>query len=245
MNLDLRSSYSSKELKNWPRPKLSSIWPKLLSFYVEQSQVPCERFGSAYGGWTICPVGLNEKTIVYSLGIGEDITFDLDLIEKFGCQVFAFDPTPRSLEWLKAQELPGQFRWYGIGVANYDGTAEFYPPENANHISHSILFRPKTSKKAVTVNVNKLGTIVKRLGHHYIDILKMDIEGAEYNVIKDMLQTKIFPKQILVEFHHFFRSMSILQTIRTTILLWLKGYKIFSVSENGNEYSFILKSSLK
>jgi len=33
--------------------------------------------------------------VVYSLGIGEDISFDLALIEKYGARVHAFDPTPK------------------------------------------------------------------------------------------------------------------------------------------------------
>ena len=31
---------------------------------------------------------------VISAGVGEDITFDVELIEKFSCRVFLVDPTP-------------------------------------------------------------------------------------------------------------------------------------------------------
>jgi len=210
-----------RKLKNWLKTKLNSMWSGFLSLFIKRPEVPLERLGSAYGGWTIYPLGLNKNSIVYSLGIGEDISFDLALIERFGCQVFAFDPTPRSIEWLKTQDLPEQFRWYKIGIADYDGEAEFYPPENPNHISHTILYRPQAHGKAIVVKVNRLQTILKKLGHNHINILKMDIEGAEYSVIKDMFSTNIRPEQILVEYHHFFKNVSTFKTIQATTLLWL------------------------
>ena len=35
--------------------------------------------------------------IGHSGGVGEDASFDLGIIERFGCSVFAFDPTPRAI----------------------------------------------------------------------------------------------------------------------------------------------------
>ncbi|GIS18490.1 MAG: hypothetical protein CM15mP120_04060 [Pseudomonadota bacterium] len=43
---------------------------------------------------------------------------------------------------------------------------------------------------------------MRDLGHDHLDVLKMDIEGAEYAVLDDMLQSNILPDQLLVEFHH-------------------------------------------
>ena len=34
-------------------------------------------------------------------------------------------------------------------------------------------------------------------GHNKIDLLKMDIEGSECDVIEDMLNNKIYPKEII------------------------------------------------
>ena len=57
--------------------------------------------GSDYGGWITPMHLLNSTSICYCAGVGEDITFDLGLIERFGCHVFAFDPTPRAKIHLK------------------------------------------------------------------------------------------------------------------------------------------------
>src|SRR5262245_45261334 len=64
-----------------------------------------EFLGSEYGGWCICPDSLGPQSVVYSVGVGEDISFDLALIERFGLQVHAFDPTPKSVRWVKQQSL--------------------------------------------------------------------------------------------------------------------------------------------
>src|SRR3982751_577839 len=54
--------------------------------------------GSGYGGWTI-PVGLlDSSSVCYCAGVGTDVSFDLGLIERYGCDVFAFDPTPAAVD---------------------------------------------------------------------------------------------------------------------------------------------------
>ena len=64
-----------------------------------------EYLGSIYGGWTICPDLINEKSIIYSFGVGEDITFDTSLMEKYKVNIFAFDPTPKSIKWVNKSKI--------------------------------------------------------------------------------------------------------------------------------------------
>ena len=42
--------------------------------------------------------------------------------------------------------------------------------------------------------------------------MKMDIEGAEYDVINNLIETSVRPKQILVEFHHRFEGVELYKT---------------------------------
>lgn len=204
-----------------------------------QTIIPKINLGTEYGGWTIAPEYINKDSIVYSFGIGEDISFDLELINKFGVNVYAFDPTPKSINWVKSQNVPVNFKMYEYGIADFDGVAQFNPPENPDHVSHTLLDRPSTSNRAISVQVYTLQTIMKMLKHTHIDILKMDIEGAEYPVLRDLINQDIPIKQLLVEFHHSFDNISFKETKQTIELLNLKGYKIFDVSSSGLEYSFI------
>lgn len=187
----------------------------------------------------ICPDNIDSETIVYSFGVGDDISFDLAMIKHFDLNVFAFDPTPRSIRWIKKQHLPQQFKFFEFGLADYDGTAVFLPPENPLHMSYSLLNRPETGEQSVSGQVFRLETIAKKLGHRHINILKMDIEGAEYAVIADIEKSSLLIDQILVEFHHRFDSVSIDDTKQAIKALNEMNYKVFSVSESGFEFSLI------
>ena len=127
------------------------------------------------------------------------------------------------------------------GIADYDGEASFIPPENPEHVSHTLLERTETKNQAITVPVRKLSTIMKNLGHKSVDILKMDIEGAEYAVIDDLRDSSIKPKQLLIEFHHRFDGVGIYKTIETINIIKKMGYAVFSVPESGEEICFIRK----
>lgn len=203
-------------------------------------QIKCSkmRLGNDRARWCISPGSISAPSVVYSFGIGEDLSFDLELIRRFGVWVHAFDPTPRSIEWLKSQELPEQFVFHDFGVAEYDGIATFNPPENSAHVSYSVVPRDTTSGSIVKAPVRRLTTIMRALGHQSIDLLKMDIEGAEYDVISDLLSSRVQVDQLLVEFHHKWPEIGLLKTRNTVDQLNSAGFRIFDISPSGEEFSF-------
>lgn len=195
------------------------------------------RLGNEYGGWAITPAGLNRASVVYSFGIGEDISFDLAMIERFGCTVHAFDPTPRSIAWCRAQKLPPGFILHEYGVAAHDGEVSFFAPDNPSHVSHTMI-EGATAGSRITVPVKRLATIMQELSHSRIDLLKMDIEGAEYDVVDDLLRAKLPIDQLLVEYHHRFASIGPARTQASLDALDAAGYKLFCISDSLEEYSF-------
>jgi len=204
-------------------------------------QVAAERLqlGSDYGGYAVCPRGLSPATCVYSFGVGEDIRFERALVDRFGMQVDLFDPTPRSLEWLDAQPLGDRLIFHPWGLASFDGMARFRPPRNPAHISHRLVPESECSGDLIELRVFRLSTLLQRLSHDRLDVLKMDIEGAEYEVIADLLASPIRPTQILLEFHHHLRGVTLEQTEASVARLNRAGYRIFAVSESGRELSFL------
>jgi len=193
--------------------------------------------GNKNAQFMVNPAIISETDIVYSVGIGTDISFDLQMIEKFNLSVFAFDPTPKSVEWLSRQQIPYGFKAFPYGLANYTGDADFYLPENDNFVSASMI--SKQSEAFTRVKVRTLDDIMKELGHTYIDILKMDIEGAEYDVIENILGSGIQVHQLLVEYHHRFHPKGIKKTRESIEKLEKAGFALFYVSPNGEEFSFI------
>jgi FkbM family methyltransferase len=210
-------------------------------FQRVQVDCPTRSLGSDYGGWSVATTGLGPESVVYSFGVGEDISFDIHLIKAFGMHVNAFDPTPRSAIYVASQSVPAEFVFHPYGLADQDGTMTFYEPRNRRHVSHSTLSHGEVDEsRAHQWHVRRLGSIMKELGHQTIDVLKMDIEGGEYAVIDDLCQSSIRPTQILVEFHHHFRSITRRQSLTAIRALQEVGYRVFSISATAVEYGFLL-----
>lgn len=201
-----------------------------------------KKFGSDYGGWEIVPGNINSCSVVYSFGVGEDASFDIALIQRYDLTIHAFDPTPKSIAWVGKQNFPSNFVLHEYGIAAFDGKVSFNPPENPDHVSHTLLHRPATQTDAISVSVKKLSTIMKELGHNHIDIIKMDIEGAEYEVITDIHRSNIRPEQILVEFHHRFPGVGVAKTKEAIDTIRSMGYQLYHVSDSNEEYCFIYRN---
>ena len=219
-------------------PKVISGKDKFIKIDFDCEYITLGNTGAA---WTICPEFINENSVVYSFGIGCDVSFDLEIINNLDLKIYAFDPTPKSIEWVKSQNLTKQFVLKEYGLADFDGKAKFHPPENPDYVSATMLERPLTENEAYKVEVKSLKTIMKELGHKEIDLLKMDIEGSEYAVIENIMKSGIKPVQLLIEFHHRFKNIGIEQTLNTVNNLREYGYKVFHISKTGEEISFIRK----
>jgi len=204
-----------------------------------QVKRPREFHGTEYGGWWVCPDLLSETSVVYSFGVGEDVSFDLSIVRRFGLRVFAFDPTPRVIEWIARQRVPERFTFVPVGLAAADGTRRFFPPANPADVSHSIL--PRSDVQPTEIVVRRLSTILAEQGHTTLDLLKIDIEGAEYEVLDDLLASSLRPTQLLVEFHHgaAYGGLTLDDKRRAVGNLVAAGYRIVAISDIGMEYSFV------
>jgi FkbM family methyltransferase len=204
--------------------------------------VHTEFVGSTYGGWAVCPQKVEKEDIVLSFGVGRDVSFDVEMIEHFGVQVHAFDPTPRSIEWIETKKIDASFIFHPIGVADFNGTERMYPPEDPEHVSYSTAERRGTPIEA---DVARLEDICKEVAPNAnISILKMDIEGAEYDVIDDMVESTVRPCQLLIEFHHWMPEFDPEDTEAAIRHLRELDYRIAHISESGREYTLLHSTAI-
>ncbi|WP_400075806.1 FkbM family methyltransferase [Winogradskyella sp. R77965] len=209
--------------------------------------VKCKKkwHGNQYGGFYINPDIMNKDTIVYSFGIGEDISFDLSIIEHYGCKVFGFDPTPKSIKWIKDKTLPKEFSFNSYGIGNNNDEVDFFLPLNEDFVSGSIFNRRELDpKNRLKVQLKNIRTIAEELKHNHVNVLKMDIEGSEYEVIESLFEVDLNFEQILIEFHDRFFKDGVRRSKNAISFLNSKGYEIFAISDNFEEISFINKSTL-
>jgi len=204
-----------------------------------EAEVAVHRAGARSGVWPVVVDRMRRDSVVYSVGVGDNVAWELDLIERWGVTVDAFDPTPESVAWIAAQRLPAAFRFHPVGLASRDGTARFRRPRKVGRLNylpeHDGLDLPDGSW--VECAVRRLPSLCAELGHDRVDVLKLDIEGGEYAVLDDVLALR--PEQLLVEFHHDLPSIGFERTCDALERISTAGYRVFDISERGLEFGFV------
>lgn len=187
--------------------------------------------GTDYGGWSFLDDNGLENKFIITAGLGEDASFDVELVSKYNCKVIIIDPTPRAVEHYKQiienagkpktepykkggkQNISSydlthinneNFLLISNGLYNVDNKeVKFFSPPNKDHVSHSINNWQNDCKKStdfIKIKTITLKSILTKYNINHLEMIKLDIEGAEIEVLKNMLDDKIFPTQILVEF---------------------------------------------
>ncbi len=202
-------------------------------------RLPALHLGTEYGGWLISPRHTPRNCTVFSVGVGTDISFDLEMIRRYGATVHAFDPTPKAVAWVASQQVPAQFRFHAMGLAHFDGEQVFRLARD-DYISYSTdMPAGVRSVDEVWCPVRRLSTLAADLNCPSIDILKMDIEGGEYTAIPDVLASGVPIRQLLLELHfdqtrtRLERAADLVEQARSA------GFSLFARSAVGKELSFV------
>lgn len=194
-------------------------------------------------GWDYAPASLRPGSIVYAFGVGDTLAFELNLIARHGVVVHTFDPTPSALTWIKTQDLPNDLHFHPWAVAGSQGALSLYPRLVKRRRSKLTMWTidPRQAGEAAAIDVPActIASAMQALGHDQVDLLKLDVEGAEYDAISAMLMDAVLPTQLLVEFHHRFPGIGKQRTRACLHALREVGYRIFSVSRTGRELSLV------
>jgi FkbM family methyltransferase len=149
--------------------------------------------------WTFCDAGLNPASAVLCAGAGNDISFEKSLIAHYNCKVVLLDPSPTGIATVQREKIcEKQLQFMPAGLAGRDDTLNFQNPANPTEGS----FRRSGSSTGLQFHCKSLSTIISELNWTRIDLLKMDIEGSEYEVIHEMLAKRLAVRQLCVEFHY-------------------------------------------
>lgn len=193
-----------------------------------------ERLGSGYGGW-IVPAGLlSQDSICWCAGVGEDITFDLALIERFGCQAWGFDPTPRAVRHVRLHAAhESRYHFVPVGLWSEDTVMRFFAPCDPSHVSHSIMNLQRT-EAGFDAPCRSVASLMKELNHTRLDLLKLDVEGVEYVVLESLDREGISPRILCVEFDQPSPLREVLAASRRLIA---RGYKLVAI--DGWNFTFV------
>lgn len=214
---------------------------------IEKAAV-CENFGDEGYNFSICCDGWDsrKKIIIYSFGIGEDLSFSVQLAEKYkNAEIYAFDPTPKAIAFVKKFEknIFSKFDFFPIGLSDKNHIADFYLPLNPLYVSGSVISNPSVDRSnVIKVQMHTLKYIMEMLGHKNIDLLKLDIEGSEFVAIPQILGGGYLQghiRQICVEVHNRFYDDGQERLEHMLDMLDKSGYKLIYVSKTKEELTFI------
>jgi len=147
---------------------------------------------------------LNEKSVIYSFGIGENLSFEKKLADLYNLKVYCFDPTSLAIKFMSNEIYDkNKIFFKPFGIWNKDGKVKFFiqDEQNASNSGGSITNLFKNFKYDL-LDCFKLSTLMKLNNHSKVDILKLDIEGAAPEVMENIIDEKIQIKQIVVEFEY-------------------------------------------
>jgi len=198
-------------------------------------------------GWKYIPELLDSDSVVYSLGVGDSIDLDMDLIHRYGLTVHAFDPTPYSEEWIATLDLPTNFVFHAWAAAGEDGSLRLFRRINKRGKKSNVMWTAEgdagDGSDFIDAPAYTIATLMQKLEHSRVDVLKIDVEGAEYDILDGLGKAGRLPVQLLVEYHHRFPGIGKQRTADSIQHLNGLGYKIFAISATGREIGFVLDSA--
>ncbi|XP_071537120.1 probable methyltransferase-like protein 24 isoform X1 [Panulirus ornatus] len=185
-----------------PIPPLTSI--SQYNDYLNTAQTHCHNWAQM-GGWLSAPgdgmkyVCLDERfnirpgnCVVLSFGVNNEWSFEDDM-DKFGCKVYAFDPTMGMDDHHRSTNV-----WFlKLGISNFQGQKKIGMNRNPLDFDFNQSFP-----------VDRYENIIERLGlsGHVIDYVKLDVELSELDFLQDIVNNSPHLlhniKQLAIEIHH-------------------------------------------
>lgn len=150
---------------------------------------------------------LGQAPVVIDAGCSYQADFSLYMIRQHGAKAYGVDPTHKHQPALKALEekLRGSFHHIPVAISGSDGSLTFY--ESKSNESGSLMTEHVNVRTDETISYEvealTLKSLLARIGLKGADILKLDLEGAEYELLHALERSDLLPfNQVFVEFHH-------------------------------------------
>lgn len=143
---------------------------------------------------------LDENSVVFDLG-GYQGDFAAEIYEKYGCNIYVFEPVKSFYDkCVKRFEHVPKVKCFNYGLSSSDGWLNISLAENASSFS-SPLVQGNTER----VEVRSIAPCIKELGVDKINLIKINIEGGEYEVLPALIASGDICKidDIQVQFHNF------------------------------------------
>ncbi|KAJ1058793.1 hypothetical protein K5549_019501, partial [Capra hircus] len=237
------------DLQPWAGPA-RSLDEEALRFlrYISTIQIACDHMSTdslatdsspTEKPWLVClddRFGLvhqirNKQCRLYSLGLGSDDThFEVGMASS-GCEVHRFDPSVKSAHVLESEHL-----WY------HRLSIDWRDPH------------PAVAAQKPYSNTRKLGTILNEFGHHKIDVLKADLESAEWKVLENLILEDVLEQigQLIFEIHLHWPGFEVSGSDSSVVRFWysllkeleLQDFRLFHSYKDLSKPQLFLKKDI-
>jgi len=161
---------------------------------------------------------LSAESVMLDFGLGFDADFSQEMIERYGLRSFGFEPMRKHHAGLEevARRVNNRLVIHPWAIGGEPGTAMFH--ESQENVSGSM--RPdhynirRDTVKSYDVRVATIREALEVAPGGRADLVKMDIEGSEYEAI-DRMPREVLQRadQWVIEFHHdYCRKVSFSRT---------------------------------
>ncbi len=162
--------------------------------------VPVETIGDlSYGGYSIPQRLLGAESLVVSVGAGTDVSFELEVVRRYGCRAFVYDPVPAAAEHMsRVVASEPRIAFERLAIWNEDTELEFHAPVREGFVSHSAVDLHGTPV-SFTAPARTLSTLAGVNGWTVVDLLKVSAEGAEFAILEHALSSGLEIRAMAIE----------------------------------------------
>jgi len=179
--------------------------------------------GSDYGGWALPGEVIDASWTCYLVGAGGDVSLELELVSRYGATVRSFDAVAHFVE--SAREGAGDpplFSAHHAAIAMKDGPIRMQRSHDpvSQSVSAAQLY---DSANYVELPGRTLPSLMSELGDTRVELLKLDIEGGEYEVLPTLDLGALGVKLFAAQLHH---NATVSQAKRLIAGLHEQGYEL-------------------
>ena len=140
---------------------------------------------------------LNENSVVIDLGVYEG-NFSNIIQKKYNCYVYGFEPVTTFYENV-LEKIKGnsKIQLFNLGVGGSNRTEQI----SIRNDSSGIFLDSDTKQE---IQIESITQVMEKLNLNFVDLIKINIEGSEYELLENMIENNIQSKfkDIQVQFHY-------------------------------------------
>jgi FkbM family methyltransferase len=141
---------------------------------------------------------LNENSVVFDVG-GYKGEFASQIFDKYNCTIYVFEPIPEFFDIIKGKFSHNRkVKPFCFGLSDKTMSTEISLLDNSSSLYVQ-------QENAITIQLQRAVDFINEQSISDIDLIKINIEGAEYNLLEDLIAADYISrfKNIQVQFHDF------------------------------------------